>query len=82
LCVIISGWFDLLCPTLLKRIVKIGEQATPADPEDMHNITLDHLFGVEYVCNIRWYHLPISKRDTMDYLKIKQMNQSGFKAEN
>jgi hypothetical protein len=71
LCVIISGWFDLHCPTLLQLIVKIGEQATPTDPEDMHSITLEHLVGVEYASNIQWYHPLISKRDTMDYLKIK-----------
>jgi hypothetical protein len=28
---------------------KIGEQATPSDPEKMQSNTLDHLAGVEYV---------------------------------
>jgi hypothetical protein len=28
---------------------KIGEQATPSDPEKTQSVTLDHLAGVEYI---------------------------------
>jgi hypothetical protein len=35
-------------PTPSKLTNKIGEQATPSNPEKMQNIALDHLAGVEY----------------------------------
>jgi hypothetical protein len=35
-------------PIPSKLTDKIGGQATPSDPANMHNITLDHLAGVEY----------------------------------
>jgi hypothetical protein len=35
-------------PIPSKLTDKIGEQATPSDPEKMQSVTLDHLAGVEY----------------------------------
>jgi hypothetical protein len=53
-------------PTSSKLTDKIGEQATPSNPGSMHNITLNHLAGVEYSTYTMVPSANI-KKDTMDY---------------